>query len=136
LCLSRVSTLEGDKSEIGETQYSGHQDSHPVGLVVNTTKRVRFPTIRKARKDRLSKLCLSRVSTFEGDKSEISETLYSGHQDSHPVGLVVNTTKQVRFPTIRKAGKDRLSKLCLSRVSTFEGDKSGISETLYSGHQD
>ena len=107
---------------------------------MNMIKQVRFPTIRKARKDRLSRLCLSRVSTFEGEsyvgKSQISERQYSGHQDSHPVGLVVNTTKRVRFPTIRKARKDRLSKLCLSRVSTFEGDKSGISETLYSGHQD
>jgi hypothetical protein len=92
MCLSRVSTFEGesyvDKSQISETQYSGHQDSHPVGLVVNVAEQVRFPTIRKARKDQLSMLCLSRVSTFGGesyvDKFQISETQYSGHQDSHP----------------------------------------------------
>lgn len=30
---------------------------------------------------------------------------YSGHQDSHLVGLVINETKQAGFPTIRRGGE-------------------------------
>lgn len=34
---------------------------------------------------------------------------YSGHKESRLVGLVVNMSKEDRFPTIRKARKDGLS---------------------------
>lgn len=46
--------------------------------------------------------CLSRASTFEVGKSQISETRYTGHQDSHPVGLVAlnwSTSYTLHQPT-------------------------------------
>jgi hypothetical protein len=62
------------------------------------------------------------VTTSRGKlccKSHISETRYSGHQDSRLMGLVVNKTKQAGFPTIREGRAERQSCLVPSEVESM-----------------
>lgn len=49
-------------------------------------------------------------------KPQMSEARYSGHQNSRLMGLVVNKTKQARFPTIREGRAERRPCLIPSEV--------------------
>ena len=52
-------------------------------------------------------------------KTQMSEARYSGHQNSRLMGLVVNKTKQARFPTIREGRAERWPCLIPSEVESM-----------------